>query len=178
VLFCVDASGSMGARQRMTEVKTAVLSLLLDAYQRRDKVGLVTFAGTGATVALPPTGSVETAVRRLDTLPTGGRTPLAEGLLQAAEVIRIAAIRDPRRRPLLVLVTDGRATAGPDAFQRAKYVAARLGVPAVVVDCEPRRGVRLGLSAELAGVMGAEYLDLGEVAAGNLVRAVTERRVA
>jgi magnesium chelatase subunit D len=178
VLFCVDASGSMGARQRMTEVKTAVLSLLLDAYQRRDKVGLVTFAGTGATVALPPTGSVETAVRRLDTLPTGGRTPLAEGLLQAAEVLRIAAIRDPRRRPLLVLVTDGRATAGPDAFQRAKYVGARLGVPAVVVDCEPRRGVRLGLSAELAGVMDAEYLDLGEVAAGNLVRAVTEQRVA
>jgi magnesium chelatase subunit D len=178
VLFCVDASGSMGARQRMTEVKTAVLSLLLDAYQRRDKVGLVTFAGTGATVALPPTGSVETAVRRLETLPTGGRTPLAEGLVQAADVLRIAAIRDPRRRPLLVLVTDGRATAGPDALQRAKHVGSRLGVPAVVVDCEPHRGVRLGLAADLAGVMGAEYLDLGEVAAGNLVRTVTERRVA
>ena len=178
VLFCVDASGSMGARQRMTEVKTAVLSLLLDAYQRRDKVGLVTFAGTGATVALPPTGSVETAARRLETLPTGGRTPLAEGLLQAAEVLRIAAIRDPRRRPLLVLVTDGRATAGPDAFQRAIHVGSRLGVPAVVVDCEPHPGVRLGLAAELAGVMGAEYIDLGEVAAGNLVRTVTERRVA
>ncbi len=80
VLFCVDASGSMGTKKRMGEVKTAIVSLLLDAYQRRDKVGLVTFAGATATVALPPTGSVETAVRRLESLPTGGRTPLAEGL--------------------------------------------------------------------------------------------------
>ncbi|MFC0625243.1 putative cobaltochelatase [Kribbella deserti] len=178
VLFCVDASGSMGTKKRMTEVKTAIVSLLMDAYQRRDTVGLVTFAGSAATVALPPTGSVETAVRRLESLPTGGRTPLAEGLLQAAEVLRIAAIRDPRRRPLLVLVTDGRATAGADAFEKARRAAGWLadkGIAAVVVDCEPRRGVRLGLAGELATDLRAEYLDLGEVAAGNLVRTVTER---
>jgi magnesium chelatase subunit D len=181
VLFCVDASGSMGTKKRMGEVKTAIVSLLLDAYQRRDTVGLVTFAGATATVALPPTGSVETAVRRLESLPTGGRTPLAEGLLQAAEVLRIAAIRDPRRRPLLVLVTDGRATHGESAFSRARQAADRLarqGIASVVVDCEPRRGVRLGLAAELAGDLGAEYLDLGEVAAGTLVRAVTDRSAA
>ncbi len=179
VLFCVDASGSMGTQRRMREVKTAILSLLLDAYQRRDTVGLVTFAGAGATVALPPTGSVETAVRRLEELPTGGRTPLAEGLVQAAEVLRVAAIRDPRRRPLVVLVTDGRATAGADAFGRARQAATLLaGTATVVVDCEPHRGVRLGLAAELAQVMGAEYLDLGDVAAGNLVRTVHERKVA
>jgi magnesium chelatase subunit D len=181
VLFCVDASGSMGTKKRMGEVKTAIVSLLLDAYQRRDTVGLVTFAGAGATVALPPTGSVETAVRRLESLPTGGRTPLAEGLLQAAEVLRIAAIRDPRRRPLLVLVTDGRATAGDQAFAKARHAAgwlAQQGIASVVVDCEPRRGVRLGLAAELAVDLQAEYLDLGDVAAGNLVRAVTDRRAA
>ncbi|MET7282566.1 putative cobaltochelatase [Kribbella sp. NPDC005582] len=181
VLFCVDASGSMGTKRRMSEVKTAIVSLLLDAYQRRDTVGLVTFAGAEATVALPPTGSVETAVRRLESLPTGGRTPLAEGLLQAAEVLRIAAIRDPRRRPLLVLVTDGRATHGDQAFARAKQAAgwlAQRGIATVVVDCEPRRGVRLGLAGELAGDLGAEYLDLGDVAAGNLVRAVTDRKAA
>jgi magnesium chelatase subunit D len=181
VLFCVDASGSMGTKKRMGEVKTAIVSLLLDAYQRRDTVGLVTFAGANATVALPPTGSVETAVRRLESLPTGGRTPLAEGLLQAAEVLRIAAIRDPRRRPLLVLVTDGRATHGESAFSRARQAAdwlARQRIASVVVDCEPRRGVRLGLAAELAGDLAAEYLDLGEVAAGNLVRAVADRRAA
>ncbi|GAA1612607.1 putative cobaltochelatase [Kribbella sancticallisti] len=181
VLFCVDASGSMGTKKRMGEVKTAIVSLLLDAYQRRDTVGLVTFAGAEATVALPPTGSVETAVRRLESLPTGGRTPLAEGLLQASDVLRIAAIRDPRRRPLLVLVTDGRATAGDKAFAKAKQAAgwiAQQGIASVVVDCEPKRGVRLGLAAELAADLGAEYLDLGEVAAGNLVRAVTDRRAA
>lgn len=181
VLFCVDASGSMGTQRRMGEVKTAILSLLLDAYQRRDTVSLVTFAGSGATVALPPTGSVETAVRRLETLPTGGRTPLAEGLIQAAEVLRIAAIRDPRRRPLLVLVTDGRATAGPDAFARARAAAgwlAQRGTATVVVDCEPHRGIRLGLAGELAEHLAAEYLDLGDVAAGNLVSLVTDRRVA
>ncbi|TCC05192.1 putative cobaltochelatase [Kribbella soli] len=181
VLFCVDASGSMGTKKRMGEVKTAIVSLLLDAYQRRDTVGLVTFAGAAATVALPPTGSVETAVRRLESLPTGGRTPLAEGLLQAAEVLRIAAIRDPRRRPLLVLVTDGRATHGDNAFARARQAAgwlAQRGTATVVVDCEPRRGVRLGLSSELAADLGAEYLDLGDVAAGNLVRTVIERKAA
>jgi magnesium chelatase subunit D len=181
VLFCVDASGSMGTKKRMGEVKTAIVSLLLDAYQRRDTVGLVTFAGAAATVALPPTGSVETAVRRLESLPTGGRTPLAEGLLQAAEVLRIAGIRDPRRRPLLVLVTDGRATHGVNAFARARQSAgwlAERGIATVVVDCEPHRGVRLGLAAELAADLGAEYLDLGDVAAGNLVRTVTERKVA
>nr|WP_330359539.1 VWA domain-containing protein [Kribbella sp. ALI-6-A] len=180
-MFCVDASGSMGTKRRMGEVKTAIVSLLLDAYQRRDKVGLVTFARAEATVALPPTGSVETAVRRLESLPTGGRTPLAEGLLQTAEVLRIAAIRDPRRRPLLVLVTDGRATHGESAFARAQQAAgwiAHQGIPTVVVDCEPRRGVRLGLAAELATTLRAEYLDLGDVAAGNLIRTVTERRAA
>jgi magnesium chelatase subunit D len=181
VLFCVDASGSMGTKKRMGAVKTAIVSLLLDAYQRRDTVGLVTFAGASATVALPPTGSVETAVRRLESLPTGGRTPLAEGLLQADDVLRIAAIRDPRRRPLLVLVTDGRATHGDQAFARARQTAGRLaqrGIATVVVDCEPRRGVRLGLAAELAADLGAEYLDLGDVAAGNLIRTVTERKAA
>ncbi|WP_060904212.1 magnesium chelatase subunit D family protein, partial [Streptomyces europaeiscabiei] len=76
VLFVVDASGSMAARQRMSAVKGAVLSLLLDAYQRRDKVGLVTFRGAAAEVALPPTSSVDAAAARLESLPTGGRTPL------------------------------------------------------------------------------------------------------
>ena len=148
VLFCVDASGSMAARKRMSEVKTAVLSLLLDAYQRRDKVGLVTFRGQAATLALPPTSSVEVAARRLEEVPSGGRTPLAEGLLCAADTLRWERIRDPRRRPLLVVVTDGRATAGPDALARSRQAAtylAGLGVDAVVVDCESGR-MSLGLA--------------------------------
>jgi magnesium chelatase subunit D len=175
VLFCVDASGSMGAKARMREVKSAVLSLLLDAYQRRDKVGLVTFRGTTAELALPPTISVDAAASRLDGLSTGGRTPLAEGLLEAARVLRVEEIRDPRRRPLLVVVTDGRATSGPDAVARAQAAAGLLtGVTTVVMDCESGK-MRLGLAAELATHLGAEHVPLADVAAESLAGAVRAR---
>ena len=177
VLFCVDASGSMAARKRMEQVKTAILSLLLDAYQRRDKVGLVTFRGAGAELALPPTRSVDVAARRLDDLPAGGRTPLAEGLLEAARVLRLERIRDPRRRPLLVVVTDGRATSGADAVARSRQAAAHLaaeGVAALVIDCEAGP-MRLGLAGALAEHLGAEHVPLAEVTAEALTAAVTGR---
>ncbi len=180
VLLAVDASGSMAARKRMEAVKTAVLSLLLDAYQRRDKVGLVTFRGAEAVLALPPTSSVEVAARRLTDLPSGGRTPLAEGLLRAAETLRLERLRDPRRRPLLVVVTDGRATSGPDAVARSRQAAELLrstGVSALVVDCETGR-MSLGLARDLAVRLGADHVRLGEVAAGSLVDAVRTERAA
>ena len=164
VLFAVDASGSMAARQRMRAVKGAVLSLLLDAYQRRDKVGLVTFRGTGAEVALPPTSSVEAAARRLTHLATGGRTPLAAGLAQAARVLAAERLRDPRRRPLLIVVTDGRATSGSDTdLMRAAAMLA--GVASVVVDCDASV-LRLGLAERLAVLLGASLFRLDELAAG------------
>ncbi len=180
VLFLVDASGSMGARTRMAEVKTAVLSLLVDAYQRRDRVGVITFRGAQATLALPPTSSVDAAARCLTDLPHGGRTPLAEGLLAAARTLELERIRDPRRRPLLVLVTDGRATNGADALARARWVADRwsaTGVDAVVVDCEAGR-MRMGLAGDLARRMGAAHLPLAEVAAASLVSTVRKRMAA
>jgi magnesium chelatase subunit D len=164
VLFVVDASGSMAARRRMRAVKGAVLSLLLDAYQRRDKVGLITFRGTGAELALPPTSSVEAGARRLERLPTGGRTPLTAGLLRAAETLRIERMRDPSRRPLLVVITDGRATYGPDPAAAAGLLA---DVAAVVVDCESGP-VRLGLAAELGIRLGAEIVRLADLGAGDL----------
>jgi magnesium chelatase subunit D len=176
VLFAVDASGSMAAGQRMRAVKGAVGSLLRDAYQRRDKVGLITFRGTEATLALPPTSSVEAGARRLAVLPTGGRTPLAAGLALAARVLAAERLRDPDRRPLLVVVTDGRATSGSAAdLDRA---AARLaGTPAIVVDCETGM-VRLGLAGKLAVRLGAVAVRLDELAAGRLagvVRAAAPR---
>ncbi|MEV1021740.1 putative cobaltochelatase [Streptomyces sp. NPDC050264] len=167
VLFVVDASGSMAARQRMGAVKGAVLSLLLDAYQRRDKVGLVTFRGTGAEVALPPTSSVDTAAARLESLPTGGRTPLAAGLLKAHEVLRVERLRDPARRPLMVVVTDGRATGGPEPVKlagRAAGLHAVEGTASVVVDCESGM-VRLGLAGQLAGQLGGSAVTLEELRA-------------
>ncbi|MDX2694140.1 putative cobaltochelatase [Streptomyces ipomoeae] len=185
VLFVVDASGSMAARQRMSAVKGAVLSLLLDAYQRRDKVGLVTFRGSAADVALPPTSSVDAAAARLESLPTGGRTPLAAGLLKAHDVLRVERLRDPARRALVVVVTDGRATGGPEPVAlagRAARLFAAEGVASVVVDCESGP-VRLGLAGRLAGELGGTAVTLDELRADSiagLVRDVqgTSRRVA
>ena len=164
VLFALDASGSMAARQRMRAVKGAVLSLLLDAYQRRDKVGLITFRGAGAELALPPTSSVEAAARRLTSLATGGRTPLAAGLAKAARVLAAERLRDPRRRALLVVVTDGRATSGSDA-DLTRAAAMLAGVASVVVDCEASI-LRLGLAERLAVLLGANLFRLDELAAG------------
>jgi magnesium chelatase subunit D len=166
VLFVVDASGSMAAQQRMSAVKGAVLSLLLDAYQRRDKVGLVTFRGATAELALPPTSSVEAAAVRLVDLPTGGRTPLSAGLLRAAEVLRVEAVRDPARRALVVVVTDGRHTSGPPPELAAAHLA-RAGAACVVVDCE-RGPVRLGLAAALGAQLNGVALRLDELSAETL----------
>ncbi|MGP3978773.1 putative cobaltochelatase [Streptomyces sp. 8N114] len=179
VLFVVDASGSMAARQRMSAVKGAVLSLLLDAYQRRDKVGMVTFRRGEAEVVLPPTSSVDAAAARLESLPTGGRTPLAAGLLRAREVLRVERLRDPARRPLLVTVTDGRATGGAEPLVRARQAARLLaadGAASVVVDCEAGH-VRLGLARELAAELGGSAVTLDELRADavtELVRRTTD----
>jgi magnesium chelatase subunit D len=182
VLFVVDASGSMAARQRMGAVKGAVLSLLLDAYQRRDKVGLVTFRGAAAELALPPTSSVDAAAVRLEQLPTGGRTPLAAGLLKAREVLRVERLRDPSRRPLLVVVTDGRATSAGALGGDAREVAARSarllaadGVASIVVDCESGP-VRLGLAGVLAADLGGPAVTLDGLRAEALAGLVKDVR--
>jgi magnesium chelatase subunit D len=176
ILFLVDASGSMAARKRMSAVKGAVLSLLNDAYQRRDKVALISFRGEEASILLPPTSSVALAAPRLEDLPTGGRTPLAAGIEKAAEVLKREELRDRGRRPLLVLLTDGRATAGPDP----RVPAARLrsiGAASFVVDTEEGY-LRLGMAGELAGTMGARCLRLEELRADSLVELIERRRVA
>ena len=176
ILFLVDASGSMAARKRMSAVKGAVLSLLSDAYQRRDKVGLVSFRGDGATVLLPPTASVELAARRLKELPTGGRTPLSAGLEKAAEVLQREGMREKERRPLLVLLTDGRATAGPDP---AAVAAGLRASPVASIVLGTGAGlVRFGMAEGVAEVLGARYMRLDDLRAEGLVQLVERRRVA
>jgi magnesium chelatase subunit D len=162
VVFCVDASGSMGARRRMATVKGAVLGLLVDAYQRRDRVALVTFRGDGAEVALPPTASVERAAALLAALPTGGGTPLAAGLDRAALLIAAERRRDPERRSLALVVTDGRASGGPAGRDAALRAAGRLAGRAdgVVVFDGERGRVRFGLAAAVAAAAGARLLPL------------------
>ncbi|MBV8994256.1 MAG: magnesium chelatase subunit D family protein, partial [Pseudonocardiales bacterium] len=165
VLFAVDASGSMAARSRMSAVSGAVLSLLLDAYQRRDKVGLISFRGAEAQVVLPPTSAVDAAVARLRCLRTGGRTPLAAGLLCAARVLAAERLRDPARRALLVVLTDGRATyGGMDSAMAAAGLLRRDGVASIVVDCESGP-IRLGLPGRIATAMRGGCVRLDQLSA-------------
>jgi magnesium chelatase subunit D len=178
VLFAVDASGSMAARTRMSAVTGAVLSLLRDAYQRRDKVGLISFRGTEAQLVLPPTSAVDAAAARLSALRTGGRTPLAAGLLRSARVLAAERLRDPDRRALLVVLTDGRAThGGMDAALAAAALLRRDGVASIVVDCESGP-VRLGLPDRLAVALGGGCLRLAELSADAVAGVVRAARSA
>jgi magnesium chelatase subunit D len=183
VVLAVDASGSMGANGRMAAAKGAVLALLTDAYQRRDRVALVTFRGDSAEIALRPTGSTEVAQARLSELPTGGRTPLAAGIETALGLVRTAT--HGAYRPLLVVVSDGRATAATGdvdpvrASLQAAEAVRRQGVSAVVVDAEGAMvsngapaGIRLGLARPLAEAMGARYLTVDDLSAETVVDAV------
>jgi len=160
VVLAVDASGSMGATSRLAAARGAALAFLHDAYQRRDRVALVAFRGERAEVVMRPTSSTEVAMARLDGLTTGGRTPLAQGIQCALEVAATAQ-RDGLR-PLVVLLTDGRATwapAGVNPLEAALAAASTLrrgGVDGLVVDCEDGAGA-LGLARELAEAMGARY---------------------
>jgi magnesium chelatase subunit D len=162
IVFVVDTSGSMGADQRLATAKGAVLGLLTDAYQQRDRVALVVFGGETAEVALRPTGSVEIARARLDALPLGGATPLAAGIDAAHDVVR-RAVSQHDLAPTVVLITDGHATSGgDDPVEGARSAAARLagaGVAALVINAEDGI-VGLGLADELATILGAECLTL------------------
>jgi magnesium chelatase subunit D len=177
IVFLVDTSGSMGADQRLATAKGAVLGLLTDAYQQRDRVALVAFRGDEAEVVLRPTGSVEIARARLEGLPLGGATPLAAGLDAARALIRRSASQRDLE-PTLVVITDGRATSGgADPVAHARVAAtdfARDGVPAVVIDAEVGI-VKLGLAAELADILGGDYLDLAELDPTTLVRRLRAR---
>jgi magnesium chelatase subunit D len=172
----------------MTAVTGAAAALLRDAYQRRDKVGVVTFRGADAELALPPTSSTHAAHARLRDLRTGGRTPLAAGLTRARRVLRTERTRDPRRRVLLVVLTDGRATGGTGALDDALAAAAGLAREAgvggrrarmstVVVDCESGP-VRLGLAGRLAAAAGGAVVTLEELTDASVAGVVDRWRAA
>ena len=183
ILFVVDASGSMGAQRRMVAVKGAVMSLLLDAYQRRDRVGLIAFRGTGAELLLPPTGSVEMAQWCLQEMPTGGRTPLARALYLAMETLETEKLKDRDVLPLLVLLSDGRGNvtlAGEQSAQIASSdgevqnlarMIAEAKIPAVVVDTE-QDFIKLELAHGIADAMSARCIKLDDLAAQSLADAV------
>jgi magnesium chelatase subunit D len=172
VVLVVDASGSMGTISRVAAATGAVLGLLADAYVRRDQVALVAFRADGASEVLPPTASVELARAHLAELPTGGATPLAEGLTVALRTAQRAQAQGSV--PLLVVLTDGRATGSPDALDRARDAAravATAGIDAAILDAEDG-DTRLGLAAELVALMDGRYLHLSTVTADAVEAAV------
>jgi len=178
IVFCVDASGSMGASNRMEVAKAAILDLLVDAYQRRDRVGLVAFRGEGAEVMLQPTASVELAHLKLRQLPTGGATPIAHGIIKSLEVLAGETRRDDSVVPWLVLVTDGRANVGlagglgsEDARSAAAHVRAE-GINALVVDTTGRGSAS---ARELAMVAGGEYVCISSPSGMALASAIRTR---
>ena len=168
IVFVVDTSGSMGADRRIGAAKAAVLGLLADAYQRRDRVALIAFRGTEAALVLRPTGSVEIARARLAELPAGGTTPLASALRLALDVT-VGSTGDQQLVPLLVVVTDGRATHGGDdplaETRQAAEAIRRAAITSIVVDAE-QGTPRLGLAGELAAHLGAECVALESLRTG------------
>jgi magnesium chelatase subunit D len=180
IVFCVDASGSMGATTRMTVAKSAILELLIDAYQRRDRVGLVSFRGDSADVLLQPTTSVELAQLKLKSLPTGGATPLAHGIRTTLEVLRSEVRREDDLVPWIVLVTDGRANVGiADGLgsEDARVWAARVkaaDVRSLVIDTDEGDSP-IAAARDLARLSGGEYVRLGRLEGRSMAATVRER---
>jgi len=174
LLFLVDASGSMGAQERMRETKAAILSLLLDAYQRRERVGLVVFRGEKAVTALPFTHSIEVAQRYLHNLPTGGKTPLPHGLALALDLITKEKAKYPQDAFLLVLISDGKANislSGKPPVRESKELAAqirRLGVNALILDTE-RYWHEEGCLVALSQILGCPRYSIEQLRAADVV---------
>jgi len=180
ILFVVDASGSMAASKRMEAVKGSVLSLLKDAYRKRDMVGVIAFRGVEAALLLEPTLSTELAEKEMENLPTGGRTPLAHAM-QLAEHVLIQYKNDRDLKPLLVILSDGKANVplpgGGDAWQQTLQWAdqiAKMQVPALVLDTE-NGYLRFGKAAELAKVLGAECLSLDDLSSEGITQTISAR---
>lgn len=168
ILFAVDASGSMGAKRRMRAVKGAVKGLLSEAYRKRDRVGVIAFRGDGAQTLLNITGSPELARKRMDELPTGGKTPLAAGIAAACELLRAERIRTPDALQYLILISDGKANIplrSDDPFGDALSAAEQVrlsGVGTMVLDTE-NSYIRFGFAKQIAERMDAQYISLDEI---------------
>jgi magnesium chelatase subunit D len=179
LLFVVDASGSMGARGRMVASKGAIMSLLLDAYQKRDRIAMISFRKDEAVVNLPPTSSIELAAGLLKEMPVGGRTPLSAGLAKSYEVLRNYLLREPTARPIAIFITDGKSNVAmgqgkplDEAMLFADRLAAEERIRFIVVDTESQGLVSFGLADRLAGAMGAQYFKIEDLKADTLMNIV------
>ncbi len=183
-IFAVDCSGSMGAKKRMIETKGAILSLLTDCYQKRDRVAMIAFRKDRAELLLPPTSSIELASDRLRDLPVGGKTPLGAGLLETYHLIRRVGNKDPHTRFVVVIISDGRANQGMtdlpvrEEVARCAHLLLELAnTDYLVVDTEDKSGfMHADLAAELASTLRATYFTTGDLKAEYLAQIVNGRR--
>ncbi|MBN1496301.1 MAG: VWA domain-containing protein, partial [Spirochaetes bacterium] len=187
LVFVVDASGSIG-NKLMRETKGAILYFLQDAYIKRDKVCLIAFRNDRAETLLPPTSSIDLAMKKLQDLPTGGKTPLCAGMLEGYNVIRSSLITNKGILPLLVLITDGRANVGMDAslasqgtntfllydelFAMAETIRSERRLNSVIIDVEPAVIGAFRMSEQIAEKMGAKYVALDAIKSGTIAHAV------
>ncbi len=174
ILILVDASGSMGAKNRMIETKNAIFALLLDSYQKREQISMISFAGNDSKLLLPFTRSVLSAKRKLQDLPTGGMTPLSVGLHKALYTLKNLYKKDKNISPLLILITDGTANYGnlykDNPIEDAKYISSLirdLNIDSIVIDTE-KSFVKLGIPKDIAKELGARYIKVDELEAKNL----------
>lgn len=167
-LFVVDASGSMGARKRMSAAKGAVLSLLIDAYQKRDRVGLISFRGNKATVLVPPTNSIDVAKKNLDVMPTGGKTPLSDALMTAFRMFEKEIKQHPKDRMSMILISDGKGNVPMSSMRpldEALMISSEirsLNVSSLVLDTDESM-VSLGFSSKIAESLGGRYMKLSDI---------------
>ena len=184
LVFVVDASGSMGASQRMTETKGAILSLLKDAYVKRDKVCLITFRGNDAQVLLPPTRSVDRGVRLLETMAVGGRTPLNHGIAKGMQVIQSELKKNPGILPYMIMITDGKGNVSIDQSIKPKQELMEISekirafpyINTMVLDIERKGAMSFGIAKEMALRMGSSYQKIETLNQGAIISAIERVR--
>lgn len=180
ILFVVDSSGSMGVNKRMQETKTAIFSLLVDAYQKRDRVGMVVFKQNEAELILPPTSSVELAKKQLETIPTGGKTPLSKGLYAGLQCLSQEMKKQKDIKPLMIILSDGKANVsmeqGKNPFDEAKQIASGIkeaNISSLVINTETGM-LKFGRMEKLSEILDGKYFHLEDLKAESIVASVKE----
>ena len=182
ILFVVDSSGSMGVEQQMVKVKTLIYSLLIDAYQKRDRVGMITFRANEAKIVLSFTNSVHIAKKKLEKLETGGKTPLAHGLKLAFKILKQEKSKNPSGYYIMILVSDGRGNVsleGKNCLDQAElyglYIK-KLDIKTLVLDTEIDH-LAFGYSWELARLMNGKYMKLDDLNAENIQNIIYKKYI-
>jgi len=179
ILFVVDASWSMAVAERMSATKGAIMSLLTDAYQRRDRVGLIVFQKDRATLVMPPTNSVQLAQRALSNIPVGGKTPLSAGLQLAQDILEREGLLHPDVMPLLIVLTDGAGNVPLGNYaplEESHMIADQIAkddIPSIVINMESATYDQ-GLALELANHLNAPCFSINELKAEHLYMAVRQ----